>query len=94
MLKRMTRYEAAESLKGDEGATWSRMGALALVDYLFGLEDEMDEEMIWDRVAVRCDYTEYASLQEACDDYGIPIEEAEDNGTIIRFDGGVIVSWG
>jgi len=93
MLKRITHYEAAESLLDDECATWSRMGALALADYMLGLEDEMGEELIWDRVAERCDYTEYASLQEACDDYGIPIEDAEDKGPIIRFDGGVIVCW-
>lgn len=86
---------------------------MALCEYLEELEDGCGEEIEFDVVAIRCDWGEYASLEEAAKDRGmIPkdwtsegMEEDEieelwesirdgfrDDGHLIEFDGGVIVS--
>lgn len=50
---------SADLLYSDRDADWSRAGALALVEYL----DEIDENMELDVCAIRCEFTEYESLQ-------------------------------
>lgn len=111
----LSTYEAADILLNDENANWSRSGALALVEYLKELEEDTGEEIEFDRVAIRCDFSEYSGLNdwaveyfggalemaeaiglEDCDD-DEEMEEAirsyiQDHGTLIEFDGGVIVS--
>jgi len=124
MKKTLSTYEIADALKRDENAAWTWAGAQALAEYLEEYEESIGEEMELDVVAIRCDYSEYSSLQdwgeeyfggwnELCDELGddyrgplddeTPEEYAErfddairahihDNGTLIEFDGGVIVS--
>jgi len=48
----------------DENAAWSMAGAFALVEYLEQIEDNCGAEIEFDRVAIRCDYSEHESLQE------------------------------
>lgn len=106
---------AARILMEDDNANWSWAGARALVEYL----DEIDEDMELDVVAIRCDYSEYSSLQDWAEDYfadglkddGLLLELDEDGdlvdedaadtairdyienyGTLIEFEGGIIVS--
>jgi len=97
----------------DKNAKWSWDGAISLVDYLEELEQDAGEEMEFDLVAIRCEWSEYSSLEEAGKDLGIisrawtsdGMEEDEveelwesirdgirDDGHLIEFDGGVIVS--
>jgi len=113
-------YEAAKVLLNDENANWSSAGSLAMVRYLEDLEEDLGEEIDLDVVALRCDYTEYKSLQEwLCEYYGtglnyslkqagIDLDDDElddddvidewirshiqDHGTLIEFNGGIIVS--
>lgn len=121
MKMTLSTRHAAEILAGDENANWSRAGAFALVEYLESLEEDTGEEIELDRVAIRCDWTEYASLEDWASEYfashvdavsalGLHIgddckisetsdeiddairEYAEARGTLIEFDGGVIVS--
>ena len=107
MKKTLSTYEAADFLFQDENAGWTRAGAFALVEYLEELEYELDEEIELDVVAIRCDFSEYDSLVAVFEEYGIntsdlPEDEEErndeireyirDHGTLIEFDGGVIVS--
>ena len=108
--------DIARALKSDENAAWSWNGAKALAEYLEELEESTGEEMQLDVVAIRCDFSEYASLEEWAEKYtgkfdfweGLEIElfggedEEEkqelircfilDFGTLIEFDGGIIVS--
>jgi hypothetical protein len=113
--------DIARALKSDENAAWSWNGARALAEYLEHLEEETGEEMELDVCAIRCDLSEYNSLEEWAADYfrnpadavdklGLTLgmdgsidEDSEeiddlirsficDNGTLIEFDGGVIVS--
>jgi hypothetical protein len=48
----------------DENAAWSRAGAYALVEYLEEYEEAYGTEVEFDRVAIRCEYSEHESLQE------------------------------
>ena len=106
MKHTLTTTQAAELLLADEYAAWTRAGALALVEYLESVEDDTGEPIEFDRVAIRCDYSEYESALEAAQLYGYDADdpdadedEREDaaaawleaDTTVIRFGGGVIV---
>jgi len=100
MKQRLSTSEAADLLAADDNAGWSYAGARALVEYLENLEDDTGEEIEFDRVALRCDFSEYESAREAAEEYGWePDEDAEeaalewlnDRTTVITFGGGVIV---
>jgi hypothetical protein len=60
---------AAEILASDENSSFSRLGAYALVQHLEELEDSTGEEMEFDSVAIRCDFSEYDSLTDWAEDY-------------------------
>lgn len=120
MKTTLTTYDIANALLADDNANWSRAGAFALAEWLEEMERDTGEEMDLDVVAIRCDFSEYESLQdwaceywgttliEACESMGIDeatatsdydedINEAirdyiNDNGWLIEFDGGIIVS--
>jgi hypothetical protein len=64
MKNTLSTSEAASLLMADENAAWSMAGAFALVEYLEQIEDECDTEIEFDRVAIRCEYSEHESLQE------------------------------
>lgn len=70
MKTTLTTTDAANELIADTHANWSRAGALALAEYLEEYEDSTGEEMEFDRVAIRCDFSEYDSALEAAEDYG------------------------
>ena len=61
--------QIATELKNDTCARWSWNGAFALAEYLEELEDSTGEEMEFDSAAIRCDFSEYDSLQDWADDY-------------------------
>jgi hypothetical protein len=64
MKNTLSTSEAASLLMADENAAWSMAGAFALVEYLEQIEDECGTEFEFDRVAIRCEYSEHESLQE------------------------------
>jgi hypothetical protein len=100
MKMTLSTEQAMDMLGNDEYANWTHRGARALVEYLEQLEYDCNMDIDFDRVAIRCDYSEYKSLQEFSQEYS-EIENADeeeirayirDNGTLIEFDGGIIVS--
>ncbi len=121
MKTTLSTSDITHALKSDENAAWSWNGARALAEYLEQLEEETGEEMELDTVAIRCDFSEYDSLEAWAADYfrnqadavgklcltlgmdGSIDEDSDeiddlirsyiqDHGTLIEFDGGVIVS--
>jgi hypothetical protein len=68
MKTTLTTSAAAEILANDENASFSRLGAYALVQYLEQMEEDCGE-IEFCQVAIRCDYSEYASLTEWAEDY-------------------------
>ena len=69
MKNTLTTYEIAEKLIADENANWSRAGAFALAEYLEQYEEECEIELELDVVALRCDYSEFNSLQDWLTEY-------------------------
>jgi len=59
--------EIANRLLADEHACWSRSGAYGLADYLQELSYDIGEDIEFDLVAIRCEYSEYTweSLYES-----------------------------
>lgn len=106
MKKTLTTYDIAHELLDDENANWSRAGAFALAEWIESYEEETEEELELNIVAIRCDFSEFESPQEAAENYGWePINDIIDDGaecdaealqwlerrtTVIEFDGGVI----
>jgi hypothetical protein len=105
MKQTLTTEQAADLLVADNNAGWSYKGARALVEHLESIEDDTGEEIEFDRVALRCDFSEYESAREAAEECGWkPDEDADsedaeeaalkwltDRTTVISFDGGVII---
>ena len=104
MIITLSTYDIANRLLQDSNACWSRPGALALAEYLESIEDDTGEQMELDVVAIRCDFSEFSSAVEAYNDMSTggdnlteddeekALEWLRDNGSVIEFDGGVIVS--
>lgn len=70
MYQTLSHSEMAHRL-AEEGNGFTYFGALALVEYLEDLEDQLGAQLPFDIVAIRCDYTEYpAATEAACDYYG------------------------
>lgn len=102
MKQTLTTSQAAHLLMQDEYAKWSCKGAHALIEHLEQLEEDCGVDIEFDRVAIRCDWREYASIFDAAEDFGWEWEGAEDAGDaawdwlrertqVVEFDGGVIV---
>jgi len=74
MIKTLTTYEVAELLLADSNANWSRSGALALAEYLEGVEIDSESisthPMEFDLIAIRCEWTEFNSAVEAVAEIG------------------------
>lgn len=75
-----------------------------MIEYLEDLEEQTNQKIEFDRVAIRCDYSEHSSILEAAKNYSfIPpegdqeeVESAalayfEERTTVIKFEGGVII---
>ena len=62
MKQRINTIQAVDILLQDDNSNWSLEGAKALVEYLEELEEETGEELEFDVVAIRCDYSEMTYL--------------------------------
>jgi len=69
MKMTLSTSHAASLLIEDEYANWTYAGARALVEHLEELEDDCGESIEFDRVAIRCDFAQWASLMEWAEDY-------------------------
>ena len=69
MKTTLTTSQAANILIDDEYAKWSRAGAFAIVEHLAEMEEDCGEEIEFDAVAIRCDFSEYDSLVDWARDY-------------------------
>ena len=91
MKTTLTTSEAANILFKDSNANWSYAGARALAEYLEEYEESTGEELEFDYVAIRCDFSEWDSLQEWAGDYfsgdwreEVGAEDCEDDNTDAR----------
>ena len=102
MKKTLATHEITTALILDENANWTRRGAFALAKYLEQLEEDIGEEIELDVIALRCEYSEYKSLQDFAEQFWqtssqrLTRDEAikeyiEHRSILIEFDGGIIV---
>lgn len=73
---------------------FTRNGALALFNYLEDYEQDTDQELDFDPIGLRCDFTEYENLQEIESAYGeefADIDHLRDYTQVIEFESGIII---
>ena len=77
MKNTLNTYEITDALLQDENAAWSYDGARALAEYLEEYEEDCGVELELDVVCLRCNFSEYNSLEEWLTEYyGKTLEEA------------------
>ncbi len=97
MILTLDTKEAVRMLLEDESAKWSENAAAAIVNHLESVEEDTGNSIEFDRVAIRCDYSEYASAKVAASAYGEELDEVsalrwlDDRTTVIPFTGGVLI---
>tara|TARA_R110002051_G_scaffold322839_2_gene414487 strand:+ start:163 stop:534 length:372 start_codon:yes stop_codon:yes gene_type:complete len=69
MKDTLTTNQAAHILLQDDNAAWSYAGANALCEYLEEIEEDCGIEIEFCQVAIRCDYSEFESLEDWAKDY-------------------------
>jgi len=117
MKLQLSTSHAVDLLRRDEYAGWSYKGATALVEHLETLEEDLGEEINFNVVDFRCEFSEYESVQDwLTSHFGRPLKDAlkfadidcdlssdydvdesiseyiRARGTLVEFEGGVIVS--
>ena len=78
MKNTLSVYEIAHALQDDSNAGWSYEGSKALAEYLDNLDQESGEDTELDVVAIRCDWSEYESAQDAASNYSWEFDGDED----------------
>lgn len=88
-------------LLADTDAAWTYNGAMALSEYLIDLDEQTDSNTEFDRCAIRCYYSQHASLTEWAEEYSYGVdadlgdeairEFIRDRSELIEFDGGIIL---
>lgn len=107
MKKTLTKNDIAHELLLDDNANWTRAGAFALAEYFEQLEEDLGESIEFDAVAIRCDFSQYESIEDWAKEYCpsdwvnfLTYEDTDkaireyiqERGQLIEFDGGIIVS--
>lgn len=59
VINTMTISQMVDDLRSDEYAKWSYAASHAIAEYLDEMSEDLGESIEWDRVAIRCEFTEY-----------------------------------
>ena len=78
--------DGMDILLRDELATWSPFGARLLVEHLDALSYETDKPTLFNRVALRCEWSEFATIKEAAVAYGVTPKQLRDATTVLEHD--------
>jgi hypothetical protein len=68
---------------------FSYKGLISLFDYFEMLEEDTDQKIEFDVIAICCEYSEYDSLKDFQNDYGDEyksLEDIEDNTSLIKIE--------
>lgn len=77
IYEKLSTSEIARRLKADEYAGWSPDGAWALAEYLEQYAEDIGSPMELDTVALRCDFSEYESLDEFNKNVNTPYKDLD-----------------
>ena len=78
----------------DRRGNFSDNALSALFNYIEEWEASTGEELELDIIALCCEFTEYSSVEEACEEYGDDInsvEDLRDRTQVIAVDGGGVI---
>ena len=67
MKTTLNTYDIANALSNDELAGFSYAGSFALAEYLEDYEESTGEELELDVIALRCEFTEFESVEDWAD---------------------------
>lgn len=105
MIKTINFQDFCDSFSDTYKNNFTYEGKKALFEYLESLEDGTGEQIELDPIALCCEYTEYESAIEACEQYNTILTDDIDDVTkeqqsilwlqdrtqVIEFDGGIII---
>lgn len=91
MYQIIDKHTFIDELLSDEYANWSYDGAEKIYEYLTDLEEETGDNFQFDRVAIRCEFTEYENYKELARDYGKEYAEHSDILAILECDNGHVI---
>ena len=84
----MTASDIRNELMADEYAGWSYEGAGAIASYLEDLSDDLGEDIQFNRVDIRCEYSEYRTIADYNAAYDEDNEDWDDvEDVVATFDG-------
>jgi len=78
IIKTLSIEEMINDLICDEYANWTPQGARVLAEYWEQLSEDIGEDIVWDRVAMRCEFTEYKDYDTLRSDYDLSDEELDE----------------
>ncbi len=78
MIQTISEWDFARAFEQVRPDNFSRAGLSALYDYLEQYEEDTDEQIELDVIALCCDYAEYESLEKFQEDYSEDYESIED----------------
>ena len=78
MISTINQHDFVDAFKRLRPNNFSYEGLLALFDWFEELEDQGNEQMELDVIAICCDFSEYENLKEFQNDYGDEYESLED----------------
>ena len=80
-------------LRDDDYASYTYDQAKALVNYYEELSDDMGENIEWDTVAIRCEWTTYNNIEEVIANYSDleSLEQLEEHTTVLIADDNTLV---
>tara|TARA_R110002051_G_scaffold214873_1_gene279606 strand:- start:2 stop:301 length:300 start_codon:yes stop_codon:yes gene_type:complete len=89
MINTVSQNDFVDAFKRSRPNNFSYEGLLALFDWLEMLEEDCDQKIELDVIAICCEYSEYDSLKDFQNDYGDEYESLEDienNTTLIKIE--------
>ena len=93
MFVKLTTNEIANELANDEFAGWTHNAARALAEWIEETERDLGEEWEFDRVALRCDFSEYETPAEALAEYDHidTLDDLRNETAVIDVQGGGVI---
>ncbi len=89
MKTTVTEHMFVEAITRDEYSSMSHEGAKALFQFLEECSEDSGNEIEFDKVAIRCDFSEYEDLAEVLAEYDSiqSLEELQENTCVIEIEG-------
>ena len=78
--------DGMDILLRDECARWSGFGARLIMEHLDALSEDTGDPITFDRVAIRCEWSEFETIEEAARCWGITPKQLRDATTVLEHD--------